>query len=669
MLTTITIRNRTRYFAPAFIKGEVTLTRPDVYWNQQAKVEGYNQRLWYHYKYIESIGGQTFLYTHTYNDKALPHFLGIPVHRYSDIDWFFRESGFDRELRNKYGAKIQYFVASEFGEGGADHLDHLAKHNKVAKRGLDMNPHYHTITFLSDGHYKRTVKRLEPVLNEVGEPVVFQRGPRKGETKMHKVKVQEIIPYRHITPQDYFKLCKKYWQGTYTVVSNGVEVEKTTEKWQNARFGMVMHSKYNMGLCTNGSGIKYASEYTNKDVLKEQSRKVYARICKYVGDKCVLLDADGKLRLNTYLFTDDFWNAYLHTRFNVAYYCDKDIHRPWQDFLDYVQQYNSAVDWWREPHTPVDMENPFIDITNYASYEQLIKLFWIDIANSTPGSTVFSVLADFRASKIASLWEEYTQEHKPRVRISQGLGESAKYAINDGKIKMQTGKGFKMQKACTYLMRKKYYDVEKDAITGNNRYTLNDDGIAYKMAHLDERIDKTRQKADTALHYIWNTPSIYEEIPEKYAGCKDLLPLGLENFNSAFAQEVKNSFIDSVEITNLYAIYKTVYEGQNFKLYNDGSCDRCSAPALDYRSDYYDFISYKPSADDAWINTYSINRFARHSEYTSYREHPVFYPLRFLFEYVRFCIDFMDYKQSEQQKKTLREREQNKKRVIKNLNQ
>lgn len=130
----INIHNNSHYISETS-KTKFRLVNPNNFSAQKSRQLSYYVRLYYHHQHILSIGGQTYFYTFTYNDRALPHYCGERCFDLRHIDWFMRDSGFDKKLLRDYGYKLQYFVSCELGEG-------------KGVRGFAGNPHYHVLFFL-----------------------------------------------------------------------------------------------------------------------------------------------------------------------------------------------------------------------------------------------------------------------------------------------------------------------------------------------------------------------------------------------------------------------------------------------------------------------------------------------------------------------------------------
>ena len=95
------IPNRTHYFDPTTTRTTITVSSPFSYNSRRQKIEGYETRLYYQFLWCRDIGGQTFFYTLTYNDKAVPHLHGMNVFDYNDLRDLLT-GGFRKMLLREY---------------------------------------------------------------------------------------------------------------------------------------------------------------------------------------------------------------------------------------------------------------------------------------------------------------------------------------------------------------------------------------------------------------------------------------------------------------------------------------------------------------------------------------------------------------------------------------
>ena len=95
------MKNRTKYFSPDISKTHVQFSSANSYQSRQIKIEGYETRLYWQFKYCEDHDGQVFFYTLTYCDNAMPKHYGINCFDYEDLRFLFT-GGFNKQLLRKY---------------------------------------------------------------------------------------------------------------------------------------------------------------------------------------------------------------------------------------------------------------------------------------------------------------------------------------------------------------------------------------------------------------------------------------------------------------------------------------------------------------------------------------------------------------------------------------
>lgn len=208
--------NNTKYFNKETSRSYVTFASPCSYQSRRIKIEGYETRLYWHYRYCEDHSGQTFFYTLTYNDQAMPKFQGINCFDYEDLRDLLT-GGFRKQLLRKYGTCFKYFIGAELGDGKGE-------------RGLHNNPHYHILFFL--------------------EPASDER-----------------YPYIKISSEDFRHLVRKYWQGFD-------EDRDGFHDYNEAKYGIAREGE-NCGLVTDYRACCYCAKYVTKDAkLKKSETKI-----------------------------------------------------------------------------------------------------------------------------------------------------------------------------------------------------------------------------------------------------------------------------------------------------------------------------------------------------------------------------------------------------------
>ena len=212
----VTFLNPSKYFVPSKDKVRVTVSSPASWKSKCCKTDGYEARLYWHYKYIESVDGQVFYYTLTYNDSSIPKYFGMNVFDYEDLRGLLT-GGFRKRLLREYGSIFKYFIGAELGDGKGE-------------RGMHNNPHYHVLFF------------VEP------DP-----------------KCQ--FPYVKISPDDFRHLVKMYWQGFD-------ENRVGFRDYRLAKYGIAREGR-NCGLVDGFAACVYCAKYVTKDAaLKMHEHKV-----------------------------------------------------------------------------------------------------------------------------------------------------------------------------------------------------------------------------------------------------------------------------------------------------------------------------------------------------------------------------------------------------------
>ena len=230
------IPNRTHYFDPTTTRTTITVSSPFSYNSRRQKIEGYETRLYYQFLWCRDIGGQTFFYTLTYNDKAVPHLHGMNVFDYNDLRDLLT-GGFRKMLLRKYGTVFKYFIGAELGDG-------------KGSRGFHNNPHYHILFFLEDAKNKK-------------------------------------YPYKKITPVEFRHLVRVYWQGFD-------EFYDGWKSYNQAKYGIAREGD-NCGLVSDFRACMYVAKYVCKDAkFKQQETRLRSLLWNALDEKFKKLDSFWK---------------------------------------------------------------------------------------------------------------------------------------------------------------------------------------------------------------------------------------------------------------------------------------------------------------------------------------------------------------------------------------
>ena len=202
----LTFVNNTNYFLPEKDRTHVRISSPASYQSRRIKIEGYETRLYWEYKYCEENGGQTFFFTLTYCDEKIPKYMGQNVFDYKDLVYLLN-GAFKKYLLRKYGNSFKYFVGAELGDG-------------KGVRGINNNPHYHILFFLRPCNDER-------------------------------------YPYKKIDPKQFRHLLRHYWQG--------FDEDIFRKNYRDSKFGIVKEGKYGI-LVNSFRALTYCAKYVTKDV-------------------------------------------------------------------------------------------------------------------------------------------------------------------------------------------------------------------------------------------------------------------------------------------------------------------------------------------------------------------------------------------------------------------
>lgn len=216
------LKNNTKYFQAGKDRTHNVFGSPETYQSRKMKIEGYESRLYWQFRYCEDVQGQTFYYTLTYNDKSLPKYMNVNCFDYEDLRYLLT-GGFRKLLLRKYGTTFKYFVGAELGDGKGE-------------RGLHNNPHYHILFF------------LEPDKNKK-------------------------FPYIPISPEDFRHYVRMYWQGFDQDVDG-------FKDYRDALFGIAKEGE-NCGKVTDFRACCYVSKYVCKDVRLKMSEEDIERRLRY----------------------------------------------------------------------------------------------------------------------------------------------------------------------------------------------------------------------------------------------------------------------------------------------------------------------------------------------------------------------------------------------------
>lgn len=250
----LSVKNKTHYFDPSSTRVKNEVVSPKTYFARASKIEGYENRLYWEYKYCQDHYGQVFYYTLTYNDRSIPQYMGKNCFDYNDLRELLN-GAFVKRLKRDYGTRLKYFVGAELGDG-------------KGSRGLHNNPHYHVLFFLT------------PLQDKDGNFL--------------------LDSYSKISPREFRHLVYMYWQG----------FDQTDGKYYDYRLAKKGIAKEgdNLGLVNSFRACVYCAKYVCKDIsLVKHEDEIRKQLrLKYI--KNVFREAASY---------EGFWFDYIVPKYNI----------------------------------------------------------------------------------------------------------------------------------------------------------------------------------------------------------------------------------------------------------------------------------------------------------------------------------------------------------------
>ena len=567
----IKLENRTKHFCKTKDKTHVTFSSPDSYQSRKIKIEGYESRLYWQYRYCEDNDGQTYFYTLTYNDKAMPHYYGEPCFDYEDLRDLLT-GGFRKQLLRKFGTRFKYFIGAELGDGKGE-------------RGMHNNPHYHILFFLENAHDER-------------------------------------FPYRKILPEQFRHLVRKYWQG-FDEDTDG------KHDYREAKYGIAREGE-DLGLVHDFRACMYCAKYVCKDVkLKRNERKIKAKYTfEYERD---LTASDD--------FYHRFWNEVVNPMYNTL----NAKNTAWQ-FTPEEVVYRIMPDYDRTFGLPwLEDDEPLIWQDVVEKYLEIYPNDW-------------NKFAEFKKSVIDSglkaALNEYRNRYCNKCRISQGVGDYALESmdIENPCVQIPSKDGFKNRPICMYYYRKLFTNVVYDEKHTPLRI-LNALGIEYKMARIEQQLEKKEQIASNNLDIVMQSRELYNKMKESDVNTD--VTLTFDEFLDLMDYLLKEN--NKQEILRRYAEFKLIYEDRFYKLVIDKESGEVSHPAICPISDYRYYLT--PSIFMVSRSDLRLPSFVEyHSEdYLGYFEHPYFLRYQRVFRVLDLCSDYFFIQQDNKLQKEAEE--------------
>ena len=605
-------KNPTNYFKPDSTKVRVTVGSPESYSSRKQKIEGYETRLYWQFRYCEDLGGQTFYYTLTYNDKAMPKHYGVSCFDYEDLRDFLT-GGFRKQLLRNYGTSFKYFIGAELGDGKGE-------------RGMHNNPHYHILFFLEPSPFQ--IEKYQYVDVQDG---FYQRSSKKhkrGEIRYKKERQKVVIdvPYKRISPEDFRHFVRLYWQGFDEDIDG-------FHPYNDAKFG-IAHEGLNVGLVTDFRACMYCAKYVCKDAQLKQNEEFVLRSSRWKHFQLAKRDD------NTY---KDFLHSVLFPMFNTPL----DSKKSKWSFND-VQLIEELC-----PGSFKIQKGLFSDWFNmvHIVYEPYIK-------KVISHHHLWNHFNQFVNQRIDNLVDKDLNEWRNRYcnkcRISQGVGESALQSIQDKlnpSVQVPCKEGFKNRPLGLYLYRKLYCDVVKDSKSGCSLYVLNQLGQDYKLSQLPKKIEKLSEKAFNNLNTVLHNSDFFVRICESDVNTQ--VTFSFNEFSRMVSRLSLNVSLE--EICKRYAEYKLVYEDRFFEIQFSGDSSVSDFPPIDVLGDYKGFLVpsfYSVSRNDLMLDLFLEDT---PSNYMPYSAHSYFLRYISVFNLLDLCSDYFFIQKDNKEQKEAEE--------------
>lgn len=447
----IRLTNRTKYFNPNTDRTHVKFSSPDSYQSRQMKIEGYETRTYWQFKYCQENDGQTFFYTLTYNDAHMPKHYGINCFDYEDLR-FFETGGFRKQLLRKYGTTFKYFIGAELGDGKGE-------------RGMHNNPHYHILFFLEPAHNDR-------------------------------------FPYKKISSTDFRHLVRLYWQG-FDEDTDGFR------DYNEAKYGIAKEGD-NIGLVTDFRAEAYCAKYVCKDAKLKMHESNVERLLRWNAKRNYKY---GKEFSNHFFYNDIYrmFNLPANGRGTKWMYDEIQLITLLlgEDAFDYLEVFRSAkLDGSMELLTKKQL------IDTFATVPDDFRGFVADICKKYHlWKEYWKAFDAFVDEKVRLGMNEYRNRYCNKCRVSHGLGDYAlRFVDRDNPtIQVPGKKGPKNRPLSMYYYRKLFTKVIIDK-KGSPIRVLTDEGIEYKKKNLPKQIEKMKDKAASRYLLLLDNKELFEKM-------------------------------------------------------------------------------------------------------------------------------------------------------------
>lgn len=594
----ITLVNRTNYFIPDKDKVKVTFGSPATYMSREIKIEGYESRLYWQFKYCDEHDGQTFFYTLTYNEKSMPKQYGINCFDYEDLRELLT-GGFRKKMLRKYGTIFKYFIGAELGDG-------------KGKRGMHNNPHYHLLLFLEPAPLSMRPKNIRYEQVPDGFYNRNSKNHRKGDVRYKTVKISEPVSYVKISESEMTHLMRLYWQGVDQDDCPGKFFD-----YRDMNKGVVKEGDLG-ALVQDFRAIGYCAKYVTKDVkLVQHEPEVEKKLRK-------------KYR-SEYRYKDETYKGFFRDEINPMFNTPVNPKKKKWCFTDVqlINELTNGDEYHRKvygtPLTTMDNEMYMPYVSSICSVHGL----W----------PAFEAYVDRLVEPLVQAGiNEWRNRYSNKCRVSHGLGD---YALDfmdktNPSVQVPDKNGYKNRPINLYYYRKMYCDVVKDP-EGNNLYVLNQDGIEYKASTLPQRIRKTVSACMDYIPLVAGNRDLFNKMRDSDVNTE------VTWTHRRFIAEINklNKLGDNLQnILNRYAEYKLVYENRFLSYQTEGSDVDDVFPRIDVIADYKRFLVpsfYSVPRDDLRLACFLENP---PENYLPYSQHPYFSRYIGLFHVLDLCSDY-----------------------------
>lgn len=576
----IRLKNRTKYFDPDSSRSHVQFSNPNSYESRRIKIEGYETRLYWQFRYCEEHDGQTFFYTLTYNDKSMPKYMNMNCFDYEDLRDLLT-GGFRKMLLRKYGSSFKYFIGAELGDG-------------KGQRGMHNNPHYHVLFFLESANNPK-------------------------------------FPYVKISSIDFRHLVRMYWQGFDEDVDG-------YRDYNEAKYGIAKEGE-NTGKVTDFRACMYCAKYVCKDVKLKKSESDIEKKIRFNLKREFKKERELSSEFHKY-----FFDKFIRTkRFLRKTHLSKDMTSSLAlSDVDLIEALcPNAFDYIHSGLiSPLNPDGSLkFNLSFYVPDDVNLMPFVTDICREFHvWKEYWNHFKSFLDDKVRLEMNTYRNRYCNKCRISHGVGDYALEHIKDKmnpSIQVPSKRGFKSRPISMYYYRKLYTEVQMNA-HGHPIRTLTQLGIDYRLSRLPEQIKKMKDKATNNLFLVCADSNLFDKMRQSDVNVS--VTFTHDAFLKYYDSLLQDDTLDN--ILQRYAEYKLVYEDRFFSIRSVDRPNGDSFPAIDVKSDYSRFLA--PTINSVCYSNMRLDSFLESNceGYLPYSQHPYFLCYISLFAVLDLCTDY-----------------------------